>query len=192
MEPSDEYLYQRLQAGDEAALEPLLNRYHGPVLQFFTWQLGNQSSAEDVLQEMWTRIITWNGAPPQRFKAWMWKIATNLARDYLRSAAYRREHPHYEYANDAEYPPLHMQAEPTDEWLLRNDDRRSVQQALAQLSPNHREVVVLRFYQELKLEEIAEVVGVPLGTVKSRLFHALKQLKAVLEQHKGWVYDAMA
>jgi RNA polymerase sigma-70 factor (ECF subfamily) len=112
--------------------------------------------------------LTYRGQPPTRFKSWAYTIAINLARDTFKSARYR-----YEQASDFE----DIEA---DEATFTFDERREVIEALAKLTPDHREVVVLRFYHDLKLEEIAEVTGAPLGTVKSRLFHALKQLKGFL------------
>lgn len=162
----DETLYRQVLKGSEPALVELVNRYHSPLYKFLCRQTGDTALADDLAQETFTRLLTYKGQPPTRFKAWAYTIAINLTRDYFKSARYR-----YEQAADFE------QIE-ADE--LRFDDRREVIDALAKLTHDHREVVVLRFYHDMKLDEIAEVTGAPLGTVKSRLFHALKQLKGIL------------
>lgn len=109
-------------------------------------------------------------------------MAGNLARDHFRSEAMESD------------GPVHLaETDPgADELLLRDADRRAVVEALQELNPVHREVLILKFYHEMRIEEIAEVTGAPPGTVKSRLFHGLKHLKARLGQEGGAFHDARA
>ncbi|MCU0493186.1 MAG: RNA polymerase sigma factor [Chloroflexaceae bacterium] len=168
---SDEQLYQQLLAGDERGLTELVGRYHSPLLGFLYRQTANRALAEDLVQETFARLLTYSGPPPQRFRPWAFTIAANLLRDHVRSAAYRREE-----------PPAEGGAElaATDLRLGQVDDRSAVLPALQRLPPDQRAVVVLRFYHDMKIEDIADVLHAPVGTVKSRLFHALRRLKQEL------------
>ncbi len=167
----DETLYRQVLHGNEAALIELVQRYHVPLYKFLCRFTGDVALADDLTQETFTRLLTYQGVPPTHFKSWAYTVARNLARDYFKSARYR-----YERAADFE-----EQAEVfSDDTGFAAHDRETVIQALAKLSPDHREVLILRFYHDLKLDEIADVTHTPVGTVKSRLFHALKQMKGFL------------
>lgn len=167
----DETLYRQVLQGKEAALIELVRRYHVPLYKFLCRYTGDVALADDLTQETFTRLITYQGVPPTHFKSWAYTVARNLARDHFKSARYRLERA----ADGAEETAVFF--EDTD---FAADDREAVVHALAKLSPDHREVLILRFYHDLKLEEIADVTSTPVGTVKSRLFHALKQMKGFL------------
>lgn len=190
---TDETLYQRVITGDGGALEALVRRYHSPMLGYFYRLTDNRHLAEDLVQDLFARLVTYRGQPPRRFKAWIFTVAGNLVRDYYRSAVHRREHPDpFEAGGPEGRPPLADTGPPVDELLLRDDDRRQVVEALHRLSPAQREVLVLRFYHDLSLDEIAAVTGAPVGTVKSRTFHALRQMKVYLHQEGGERYGPEA
>lgn len=178
---SDEALYERVLRGDEPALVELVSRYHSPLYKFLYRYTGDPALADDLTQEAFTRFMAYRGDPPGQFRAWAYAVARNLARDHFKTARVR-----YERVTDFddEGEPLTGSLPDGDGGFsiddAINDQRGEVIAALAKLSPEQREVVLLRFYHELKLEEIADVTGAPLGTVKSRLFHALKGLKGFL------------
>ena len=88
---ADEALYRAVLAGDEQALEELVRRYHGPLLGYIYHQTADRHLAEDLVQETFTRLVTYQGAPPRQFRPWALAIAGNLVRDYFRSGYYRRE-----------------------------------------------------------------------------------------------------
>jgi RNA polymerase sigma factor (sigma-70 family) len=167
----DETLYRQVLHGDQAALIELARRYHVPLYKFLCRFTGDAALADDLVQETFTRLLTYHGVPPTRFKSWAYTIARNLARDHFKSASYRHER-----IDDFEKETDEL---PNDSGLSA-DDREVVIQALAKLSPDHREVLILRFYHDLKLDEIADVTHTPVGTTKSRLFHALRQMKGFL------------
>jgi RNA polymerase sigma-70 factor (ECF subfamily) len=185
---ADEELYARLRAGDQGAMEELVRRYHAPLLAFIYRQTGDRHLAEDLAQEVFTRLVTYTGPLPQRFRGWAFTITANLVRDYFRSGYYRRER-----ANPLNEPtnatPSDDPATTAEARVQQARDRSEVVGALQQLNRQQREVLVLRFYHDLKLEEIAEATHTPVGTVKSRLFHALKRMKTLLsgqpEPHEG-------
>jgi RNA polymerase sigma-70 factor, ECF subfamily len=175
----DETLYQQVRSKNEAALGTLVERYHSPIYKFLVRNTGDTALADDMVQETFIRLLTHKGPAPDHFKAWIYTIAANVARDHFRSAAYR-----YEHMTDFNESEEYLSRTPAD------TDSSEVEAALASLPPEQREVVILRFYHDLKLDEIAEITHAPLGTVKSRLFHALKGLKgflAVMEvvEHDG-------
>ena len=178
----DETLYQRVMAGDQGSLAELVGRYHGSLRQFLYRQTGDHMRADDLVQETFARLMTHQGAPPDRFRAWVFTIAANLARDDFRSAYHRRERADPFDADDPETGHEALALRPLDDALDHQAERQEVLDALQQLSPTQRAVVILRFYHELPLDEIAAITGAPLGTVKSRLFYALKQLKFQLER----------
>lgn len=167
----DETLYQQVLKGSEAALVELVKRYHSPLYKFLYRYTGDPALADDLAQETFMRLLAYRGEPPARFKPWAYTIASNLARDHFKSARYRYERV-TDFNDDTEVL--------SDNFTFAPDDRGEVIAALARLSSEHRAVLILRFYHDLKLEEIAEVTHTPLGTVKSRLFHALKGVKSFL------------
>ena len=185
---SDEVLYARVCAGDREALGDLVDRYHAPLLRFLERMTGQPQTAEDLVQETFVRMITYRGKPPERFRAWAYTVARNLARDLFRSAAQRREwtDPLEEDVSgqvDAETSSL-------EACVAQSEDCLKAAQALLGLPVALREIINLRFYHDLRLEEIAEITGSPLGTVKSRLYHGLKALKAMLEK-EGCVHETI-
>lgn len=167
----DETLYQRVMYKDETALVELVARYHRPIYKFLYRYTGDSFLADDMTQETFVRLMNYRGTPPGQFKAWVYTIAANIARDHFRSAQYRYEQA-ADFADGEELT--------SDQSLIIENPHDDVLMALAKLTPEHRETILLRFYHDLKLEDIANVTGVPIGTVKSRLFHALKGLKGFL------------
>lgn len=177
---TDEALYARARQGERSALAELITRYHGPIHQFLYRMTDNDQMAEDLVQDTFVRLMTHQGEAPRRFKSWVFTVARNLAYDTLRSASYRRE----------------ISVEPgCGEWMpaspsgvekaaQRRARRAEVAEILQELRPHHREVLVLRYYHDLALREIAQIADCPVGTVKSRLYYALRQAKFQLERQE--------
>jgi RNA polymerase sigma-70 factor (ECF subfamily) len=167
---SDERLMSRLAGGDEGALAPLLERWRSPLRGFLARRVGD-ADADDLFQETWLRVVRYRDRydPQRRFSTWLFQIANNLCRDRGRRrevrVRYRRER-QAEAAGD----PARTQPPPVDRAL---DVRRRV----AALPEKLREVLVLRYYRDLPEKEIARIVGIPPGTVKSRLHAAVKALR---------------
>ena len=181
MEQTDEQLMLRLMDGDTAALAQLVERYHRLLLGYvYRLTNGNYALAEDLVQETFVRILQQNSYQSQRlFKPWLYAIATNLARDHFRTAAVTYAVPQDEavFAQADSAPGPEARA-------IAAEQSYAVLQALGQISPAYRAALVLRFYQGLPLHEIAEVLGVPLGTVKSRLSVGTHQLRELLSTLK--------
>ena len=171
---SDQELVQAMAKGDQAAFEAFVHRYHGPLQRYLVRLLKDERKAEDLVQETFVRLLKQlkQKQIPDHIKAWMYRVATNLSRDYWKSASYRKEKQQIE-----ELPEKEDQKASVIEIYERLETRQEVLQSLNKLSDQQREIVILRFYQDLQLKEIAATLEIPIGTVKSKLFHALRKLK---------------
>jgi RNA polymerase sigma-70 factor (ECF subfamily) len=169
----EQLLVIRCQTGDEAAFAELVARYE-PRLRYYLRKVGDRpGDVEDRLQDIWFDVVRGVGrlADPRAFPAWLYRIAR------ARTALARRKAP----------PPAlplaeHDVGEETNGDDFTEDDAARVHAALNDLAPEHREVLVLRFLEGMSYEEIADVVGDPLGTVKSRIHYAKRALRAALER----------
>jgi RNA polymerase sigma-70 factor (ECF subfamily) len=179
-ERSDEQLMAAVQVGDQVALAELVTRHHGPLLGYLYRLVGgDRQLSEDLVQETLLRVLRQGTYQPARpFKPWLYTIATNLARDHFKSAAVRQGW----RGGDEEKTLLHLYDSPPgpEERALAAEQDCEVRAAIAQLREEYRIVVVLRFYQGFSLQEIAETLHIPLGTVKSRLSVGVHRLRAVL------------
>lgn len=171
----DNAIYARLRMGDQEALRVLIVRYHRLLFDFLYRLTDDHALADDFAQQTFIRILTYQGQAPSHMRGWLFTIARNLAYDHFRSARFRYEHITDFSSHDDSVP-----SEPVttlEQMTIIDDQRQAVAHMLQRLPPEQREVVILRFYHDLSLQEIADVVDAPLGTVKSRLFHALRKLK---------------
>ena len=173
---SDEALIGAIAAGNRRAMQTLYARHNVRIYRFVLRLTNDSSLAEDLVSEVF--IDVWRGA--QGFKAksrvstWMLAIARHKALSALR----RRSN---EQLDEDATPAI---ADPTDdaETTANNRDRSAiVQQCLSQLSALHREVLDLVYYHEKSVDEVAEIVGAPANTVKTRMFYARKRMQALLE-----------
>jgi RNA polymerase sigma-70 factor (ECF subfamily) len=164
-------------AGDHGApLRRLYSRYERRLFGFGLRLLGDPGLAEELVQETWLRV--WRSAErfdPERgtVRAFLFTIARRVAVDLWRRPSSR--------AHARELPDADAVETRADEVLLAV----TVRDAMTALSPAHREVLELVYDEDLKLAQIAERLGVPLGTVKTRAHHALRALRAALEE-RGW------
>jgi RNA polymerase sigma-70 factor, ECF subfamily len=166
----------RLVRGDTAGLAGLMSRYQDRLLRYLLRLLGEEAVSEDVFQQTWLhateRIRRYD--PDRPFGPWLFTVARNLALDELRrrrpeSLDESAEEP---AANGPEGDPLSS--------AVAGQRRGRLAEALAALPPLDREVVALRFEEDLALSEVAAVLGVPLPTAKARLYRALSRLRARL------------
>lgn len=179
-ERSDEQLMAAVMAGDQVALTMLVSHHHPPLLGYLYRLVGgDRQLAEDLVQETLLHVLRQRTYQTDRpFKPWLYSIATNLARDYFKSATVRKRW----REGDAEEALLHLfNREPSpEEQALAAEQGSAVRAALAQLREEDRIVVLLRFYQGFSLQENAETLHIPLGTVKSRLSAGVHRLRMVL------------
>jgi RNA polymerase sigma-70 factor, ECF subfamily len=170
-EPSDEALFADYRAGNAAAFETLFRRWQAPLGRHLTRMLDDPAAADDLVMETFLRLhrhrARWREGTPLR--PWLFTIARNLARNRLRARRLWGWLP-LSSASDRTMPP----PAPVDQVRAR------VAAAFAALPVAQREACSLRLLGELSMEEIARVTSVPVGTVKSRLFHGLRRLRALL------------
>jgi RNA polymerase sigma-70 factor, ECF subfamily len=165
-------LVLRCQAGDESAFTELLEHYHARLHAYLRTLLRTADQVDDALQEVWFDVFRSipQLADPSAFSAWVYRIVHNRAMRELRK---RR--------------PLHVPLE-GDESIDETDDdainlevnASRVHVALNQLAPEHCEVLLLRFMNDMSYEDIASVTGCPVGTVRSRIHYAKSALRRVL------------
>jgi RNA polymerase sigma-70 factor (ECF subfamily) len=175
---SNEQLMADLMAGRRAALADLVERHYAPVLAYlYRFTGGDRPLAEDLTQETFATLLRQASFRPDRpFKPWLYAVATNLARDHFKSAAVRHAAPEGE---DALLDVLDRAPGPED-GALAAEEAATVAAAVASLPEEYRAALLLRFYHGLTLHEIAESLGVPLGTVKSRLSVGTRRLRDLL------------
>ena len=177
---SDEALAAEAARGDTEALRCLYSRYQVPAFNLILRLTGDREMAQDLLQEAFTRVWTMaHTFDPQRgaFKGWLYTVALNTARSEL--AKKRHAVTHVE-ADDA--LGLVSPADGPEALLVRSEEHRRVEAALARLAPLLREVVVMKVFHQLKFREIAEISRTPEGTLKARFHRAVAELREHLRR----------
>lgn len=174
-EPSDEQLLANLRAGDLDAFDRLYGRYERRLYGYIRRIVSDQGRAEDLLQEVFMKVLQDQTFDPERgrFSAWLFKVARNACLMELRRS--KRRHAAYERVPEPSPEPT------VDERL---DPSRRVERALAGLSEPQRQLLLLKQVGQLTYREIATVIGVAEGTVKSRLHEATKQFRQTLIEHE--------
>ena len=176
-----------LRGHDPEMLDRLIELYQHRLMRYLLFLTGKREVAEDLFQETWMRVLMrgsqYNGKA--RFDTWLFAIARNLVIDLSRKRTMAsldemcdttEEGRSFEIATDG--------PSPLELFKIR-EDRAEVAEVLLKLEPNYREVLVLRFHEEMSLEEIAGVTRAPLSTVKSRLYRGLAALKPEIERLRG-------
>lgn len=175
----EEQCVAQARGGDASAFEGLVRTYEAPVYRLALRMCGGRAEdAQEVAQEAF--LAAWRGLPrfrgQCRFSSWLYKLTANAAVDHLRREKRRPA-----------AVPLENAGEPADphtpqEELERRELHRTVQQALDRLTPEHREVLLLRQMQGLSYQEIGAALSLEEGTVKSRLSRAKRQLRTILAE----------
>ncbi|MBV8781856.1 MAG: sigma-70 family RNA polymerase sigma factor [Phycisphaerae bacterium] len=179
---SDAALLERVREGDNAAGDVLVRRYHEPLLRYLTRLTGNGHVAEELHQQTWLSVLehaekfdasnTSGG-----FKAWLFRIATNKANDVWRSQARDRSAKSaLQLAGGNESPDAGANME-------QSDETEKLRWAIGQLPENQRQVLLLRYYSEMKFTEIADMLGCPLNTALGRMHKAMLKLKQLMEEN---------
>jgi RNA polymerase sigma-70 factor (ECF subfamily) len=167
-------LVLRCQARDEAAFAELVERYQPRLRYYLRKMLRDEQRAEDALQEVWLAVFQAISrlADTGALRAWLYRIARDSALRQLRGRRPRHQSLEEVDVTDERAEAAHFAAE----------DVECIHAALDQLTAEHREVMVLRFIEDMSYEEIGRVVGCQVGTVRSRVHYAKRALRRVLER----------
>lgn len=170
----DEWMALRCQAGDPHAFEDLVATMERPLLYYASKLLGSEERALDALQDVWMRVFRGIRGlkDPGSVRPWLYRATYGIAIDRIRQDSSRRR------AEDLHTEGFTETAEPDFE----NVDAAAVHAALDAIDLTHREVLVLHFLEDFSVAEIAAVIGCPEGTVKSRIHHAKKAMKEILQR----------
>ena len=168
-------------------LDELIERYQHRLLRYLLFLTGKREVAEDLFQETWMRVLLRGGQynGKARFDTWLFTIARNLVIDLSRKRTMASLDEMHDCGEDER--PFEVAGDgpsPLEQFQSR-ENSAEVGEVLLNLEPNYREVLVLRFYEELSLEEIAGITRAPLSTVKSRLYRGLAALKPEVERIRG-------
>ena len=187
MSSNDRKLIRRLRARDEDAFHELVRVYQHKVFNITYRIVGDRAEAEDVAQEVFVAIFKhidgFRG--DAKLSTWIYRIATNHARNRIKYLARRnhKQHQDYEDAPDSakETSPVSGSVDGPEERAMAKELEQIIQDGLESLNEIHRAIIVLRDVQNLSYEEISVIVELPEGTVKSRLFRARVALKEYVE-----------
>jgi len=170
----DELLVIRCQAGEQASFDLLVRRWQRRLWQYALRLTGDPDAAWDVTQETWMAVLRQlrKLTDPAWFAAWIYRIVRNKSADYCRTARRLR--------NLAVGVAEQQRSKPESQ----RDDCRDAAEALAQLPPESQELLTLRYSGNLTILELAVVLGIPAGTVKSRLHYARERLRQILKGEK--------
>lgn len=172
-----------LKKHDPGIIDELIVLVQHRLLRYLLYLTGNRETAEDLFQETWMRVLVrgsqFNGN--SRFDTWLFTIARNLVIDLRRKKAMVSLEEMCEAGDDERPFEFPSQEKTPFEHLCTLENGQLVADALLTLDPLHREVLVLRFHEEMSLEEIARFTRAPLSTVKSRLYRGLAALKPKME-----------
>lgn len=165
--------------GVEGSFEELVRRYQRPISAYVYRMVGNYESSLDLTQEIFIKVYGSLGRyrPEFKFSTWIYKIAHNSAVDHLRRNSTREQSLiHGTEGDNFELPVESGRLTPEQE-SERKERRVEIEAVVRTLPANYRELIILRHSQDLTYEEIVEVTGLPLGTVKNRLFRAREMMR---------------
>ncbi len=171
-----------LRRRDPDLLDRLIEQYQYRLFRYLVYVTGDKERAEDFFQETWIRVLErghqYDGE--SKFEAWLFAIARHLVIDWQRQKKVQsldaltdpqQEHP-LQVADESDPSPLHS--------ILSHESQETVQTSLQKIPAMYREVLVLRFQEDLQINEMAGVLSIPVSTVKSRLYRGLEALRAAL------------
>ncbi len=185
MESDTRQIALGLRHGDVVVLEALVGQYQYRLVRYLIYLLGRRDGVDDLVQETWLRVLergsSYDGR--SRFEPWLFRVARNLAVDSMR----KRQNLSLD-SDDEDGPvrPSPASNQPSPYTLAaRTEDAKRVAHSLQTLEPIYREVLVLRFQEDLSLQEISVVVGAPVSTVASRIYRGLATLRPQFEGEKA-------
>jgi RNA polymerase sigma-70 factor, ECF subfamily len=172
-----------LRQGNVIFLQQLVGQYQYRLVRYLIYLLGTRDGVDDLVQETWLRVLergsSYDGR--SRFEPWLFTIARNLAIDHLRKGRTVSLDSNTEWEQDTALQTPASNAPSPFTLAARTEDAERLAGSLELLEPIYREALVLRFQEELSLQEISGVVGAPVATVASRIYRGLRTLRSRLE-----------
>lgn len=184
MASTDEELVEKSISGDLDSFNQLVQRWERPIYALAYRTIGREEDARDVVQEAFLRAFrALPGFKGQaKFSSWLYRITLNLCRDWMRRERRTPELQAPEGVDVIELAAEQGPVESVEDLVSRRDMGRRVARAMAALSEEQRTAIVLKEYQGLTFQEISDLLGVPLSTVKTRLYQGLQVLRRELER----------
>ena len=188
MNTDDKVLVARCKEGDRDAFRRLVLKYERRIYGIVVGMIRDREEAWDLTQEVFVKVYRHLGSfeGNSSLYTWMYRITVNLCIDFIR----KRRGVKVEFDDTRQHDgPVNVQlpvgtpAEPPPQRLLREELVGKVNQSLERLSPKHKQIIILREVEGLAYQEIADVLGISIGTVMSRLFHARKNMQRVLTKY---------
>jgi RNA polymerase sigma-70 factor (ECF subfamily) len=172
MRASEDDLVRDFQRGEDLAYAALYNRYKRHIYCFCLKMIGDEDEVKDIVQEVFLKMYEhrWQLANPSRFRAWLFMIARNQCFTHY------RDQKHISSIDTEWSSPEGLETESLSQEIERNEEVLIVRSFIDRLKPEYREVIVLREYQGLSYEEIADVIGTTVAAIKAKLFKARKDL----------------
>jgi len=178
---TDHRLMLRVKEGQVAMLGVLFERHHRALFNFFLRLTASRDISEDLVQEVFVRMLKYrrNYEADGHYAAWMYQVARRVHLDYRRRTRHERKQEGIEETETGDQ--LAINTPSPDQAFLEREQTQLIRQALAELPAEKRELLILVRYQGLKYQEIAEILDCEIGTVKARVFRALRELADVFQ-----------
>jgi len=187
MDQDGSELVAGLRCGDPDVVDRLIQRYQHRLFRYLLAITGHRATAEDLFQDTWMRVLDRGGQyrAQWKFESWLFGIARHLAIDLARRRKAGSLDQLMEPDDGRSFQPTDPAPSPFQQAVAAEESDR-VAEALARLAPAYREVLLLRFQEELSLEEIAGIIRAPVSTTKSRLYRGLGELRRVFGGTNDW------
>ena len=173
---NEHMVINRAKQGDQRAFETLVTEYEQKVYSLAYHYVGSEQDAMDICQEVFLRVYRFlpQFSGESRFSTWLYRVTSNACKDFLRKKGSRMEVSLSQEGEEEDYTPENV--------LEQKEMRRQIEESLHQLSPDHREILVMRDVLGLSYEEIANSLDLEEGTVKSRISRAREKLRIKLTE----------
>lgn len=182
---TDEELMQEIQQGSEVALVEIYQRYSAPLLRYFTRMLWHDAhGAQDFLQDLFVKVIDNSGRfdANRKFSTWIYSIAHNMCKNEYRNKEHRES---------AIIPIERHSKSDLNKLIDEQDFKRRLDFLLETLDDESKTLFILRYEHEFDLEKISDILAIPIGTIKSRLFYLRKGLSQELSEYKNILKEGM-
>lgn len=181
---TDSELVSSAITGRDDSFEEIVRRYQRPIAAYVYRMVGNYESALDLTQDVFIKVYNSLArySSEYKFSTWIYKIAHNASIDYLRRASNREQSLMVESDGETFERPIHSGKLTPEQESERRERREELETIVKNLPSAYRELIVLRHSLDMSYDEIADITGLPLGTVKNRLFRAREMMRDVLIQ----------